>query len=563
MTSPAPGLDRKALLPYAIGFDLVVIAVGIGLLLPQHSGLILAPFLAAVGVAAARSGWKVGLTTTAFSLAGLLVGFGRVPPAQLLIFTLAGAAASALLGRRRAVSETADREHALVYARFTELAARVRSVAVPALMNLGLPLLVAVVYCNLSHILVENFSMPSILQPLILITAGLVLLYRDTFRPSASLVQPLTFALIGYCIVVFTSSNWARDIAPSNLELTDITKSFLLLFVVASAAATWRALRLALAAMVAGAALLSLITIIQVAIGNPGLHFGGLGGVQVGHLYGDLSEMRPSGPVGDPNYYARILLLAFPAAAFLGVGRTRARDRFVWLAAAGAIAVAILFTYSRGGMMTLAFLGLLLVLVRRVRINWVTVGIGAIALAAILPTSVGQRLLTIETLLSADDVYDVDASVGKRQQLLAVGWRMFTEHPFAGVGVGNFGSHYPAYANLVGSNTPDYTPMGARQYAHNLYLEMATETGLLGVLAFAIAMTVGMVTLWNARTTLLARGQQERAALVTAIAFAIAGYLLSSIFLQHSGFQRYLWLVLGLGVAAVRLTEEESQPAQG
>ncbi len=564
MTPAAPIFRRRSFLPYAIGFDLALIAVGASLLLPTRSGAILLPFLGAVALAAWRGGWRVGLATTAFSLLAIVITFGaNVPTGQLLLFVLSGIAASALLDATRGGAEPATSDSAAAESEPGDLqtlahsrrAVEFRRRALPLVMYAGLPALVLIVYLNLSYILIENFSIPSVLQPFILVLAGLILHFRDSLRPETVVLQAPALALIGYCLVVFASSSWARDAAVADLELTDLIKSLMLLIVAASLAASWRALRGALIALVAAAVFLSLIALVQVGLGDPSRQFGGLSEIEEGHLFGDRSELRPGGPVGDPNYFARILILAFPAAAFLGVGRRSRTEQATYLAGAAVIGLAILFTYSRGGMLSLAAVCLLLLILRRVRITRVTVLIAVVLLAALMPTNVGQRLLTIETLISTGSADGAnDSSMDKRKQLLAVAWRMFNDHPLAGVGVGNFGSHYGTYANQVGFAGPDYTPLGVRQYAHNLYLEAAVETGLLGLLALGAAMAVALAALYRARRTLLGRGETAHAAMVTAVAIAIIGYLLSSAFLHHSGVHRYLWLILGLGVAAVRLT---------
>ncbi|HEX6083724.1 MAG TPA: O-antigen ligase family protein [Thermoanaerobaculia bacterium] len=548
-------VDRRSVLQYAVGFDLVIIAVGIALLLPAGSGMTLVPFIAAVALATARSGWRVGLATTAFSLTALLLIFETlVPLLQMGMFAFIGVAASLLLDRSRAPEpDPADVEGVVELSTFT------RARAIPALMHFGLPLLALVVYLNLSNLFVENYSLPSILQPLILVLAGLVVHYREAFRPLATLLRPLTLALIAYCLVVFASSNWARSVSEADGALTELIKSLLLMLVAGSLAASWRALRGTLVVVACGAALLCMLQMVQVATGDRDLRFGGLAGVDEGHIFGDVSELRPAGPVGDPNYYARILVLAFPAAAFLGIGRRSRREQAFWIAAAGLIALGILFTYSRGGMLTLGAVVLLLVLVRRLPVNPVTVGIGVIGLIALIPTNVGQRFLTIESLFESDQM--MDASTEKRKQLLAVGWQIFADHPVAGVGAGNFGAHYPSYANLVGLTSLDFTAMGVRQYPHNLYLEMGIETGLIGLATFGGAMFIALAGLFRARRTLLARGEHGHAALVTAIAFAIIGYLLASLFL-HAGYPRYLWMFLGLAAAAIGLTEDVSREAR-
>lgn len=555
--------ERRAFLPYALGFDLVIVAAGIALLLPPHSAAVLVPFIAAVGLAASRDGAIVGFVTTGFSVVAFVITFGNaVTDAQLILLALIGSAVSALLDTRSVRTGAIAAESVAVAQQgqheLHSIATRIRGSVVRFLMEAGLPALVILVYMNISSILVENFGIRSVLQPLILITGGLVLLCRDEFRPGSAVLTPLGLALTAYCLVAFASSNWARDTAVADADLIDLAKSAMLLLIAASIAVSWRALRKALIALVAGAAIISILTLIQVVIGDPTLQFGGLAKIDQGHLYGDVTHLRPAGPLGDANYLARILILAFPLAAFLGVGTASRREQAMYVIAAALIGAGILFTYSRGGALSLAAVGGLMVLVGRVRVTPANVLVGVLVLVALIPTKVGKRLLTLESLLRSDtDLSVVDASAAKRRQLLGVASRVFIDNPLLGVGIGNFGKNYPAYANLVGLSTLDHIPAGVRQFAHNLYLEIAAETGLAGLLTFLGAMAVALVTLYRCRQALLARGHDGHAAMVTSIALGLAGYLLSSVFL-HSGWHRYLWLYLGFAVAADRLTKRSA-----
>jgi putative inorganic carbon (HCO3(-)) transporter len=496
------------------------------------------------------------------SLLALSTIFGdTVGGRYLLVFAGIGGASSLLLGIRPAPAIEAA---PIIVSKSETEARRARTLAF--LMYAGLPLLVLVVYLNVSRVLVERHSLPSILQPIILFLAASVIPFRAAFRPGATILRPLTILLISYWLIVFASSSWVRDAPTADLELGDLTKSLMLLIVVGSVAATWKSLRAALLALVAGAALLSLLTLTQVALGKPEMDFGGLAEVREGNVYGEVSEPRPAGPVSDPNYFARILVTALPAAALLGVARASRAERAACLAAAGLIAATIVVTYSRGGMMSMAAVAALLVAAGRVRLSWRNALVAVALVMAVLPTTAGKRLMTIQSVVGGEDAQaGADASVDKRRQLLGVGLRMFADHPLLGVGVGNFGSYYQTYANLVGMTGPDFTVMGVRQYPHNLYLEIAVETGLVGLGLFASAMAVAMVGLYRSRRELLARGELENAALVTSVGIGLAGYLLASVFLHHSGFSRYLWLVLGFAVAALKLSEQRlsgADPAQ-
>jgi hypothetical protein len=46
MSRPASAVARPRLIQYAFGFDAVLIAVGVGLLLPTHAGVPIVPFAA-------------------------------------------------------------------------------------------------------------------------------------------------------------------------------------------------------------------------------------------------------------------------------------------------------------------------------------------------------------------------------------------------------------------------------------------------------------------------------------------------------------------------------------
>jgi O-antigen ligase len=65
------------------------------------------------------------------------------------------------------------------------------------------------------------------------------------------------------------------------------------------------------------------------------------------------------------------------------------------------------------------------------------------------------------------------ASLAERSELLARGWHLFLEHPWLGIGPGQF-FHYPP------------TPGGHLTHPHNTLLGLLAEQGILGVAAFAL-----------------------------------------------------------------------------
>src|SRR5687768_651849 len=94
--------------------------------------------------------------------------------------------------------------------------------AVAALpFTLGLPLLVVVIYTDLSNALMSHYAMPSLLQPLIALLAFAVWWYRDRFRPSESALHPVVFLLGIYCVVLLAGTIWAVELELADARLAE------------------------------------------------------------------------------------------------------------------------------------------------------------------------------------------------------------------------------------------------------------------------------------------------------------------------------------------------------
>jgi O-antigen ligase len=73
----------------------------------------------------------------------------------------------------------------------------------------------------------------------------------------------------------------------------------------------------------------------------------------------------------------------------------------------------------------------------------------------------------------SDRIKIFDQSVYERQQFIKYGFQMWKDHPIIGVGLDNFRL-----------NIKKYWTMSNRSYAHNNYIELLADTGLLGFLAY-------------------------------------------------------------------------------
>jgi O-antigen ligase len=220
--------------------------------------------------------------------------------------------------------------------------------------------------------------------------------------------------------------------------------------------------------------------------------------------------VRAYGTIGAPNSFAGYLNMAWPLALALTVGAIRQAFRpatgrqpslvvgrwsLVGWGAAAALALitivllaALVASFSRGAWLGAAagLLAMTLALGPRAG-RWAIAALcgGALLLAlggaGLLPDALATRVSSISKNLALFDasnvpVTDQNFAVVERMAQIQAGWRMFLAHPFSGVGPGNYTPAYPDFA--VGSW------YASRGHAHNYYLHMAAEAGIVGALAY-------------------------------------------------------------------------------
>jgi O-antigen ligase len=146
----------------------------------------------------------------------------------------------------------------------------------------------------------------------------------------------------------------------------------------------------------------------------------------------------------------------------------RTTKRWLWIGSAAVIFVALLFTLSRTpiGLAAVA-VALLLLAATRPRV-WV-------------PVLVAGAILFLATPPLRARMTDFDTD---RLSLWRMGWRIFTDNWFFGVGPGNYIASLPAYRQ-PGIVYEDVTP-------HNSLLYVAAESGLLAALALALAIGLSL-----------------------------------------------------------------------
>ncbi|MGQ9925244.1 MAG: O-antigen ligase family protein [Chloroflexaceae bacterium] len=228
-------------------------------------------------------------------------------------------------------------------------------------------------------------------------------------------------------------------------------------------------------------------------------------------------RVRAYGTIGQPNSFAGYMNQSWPLAVSLALfalvglrqGAPR-RPALLTLAFAGVAALltggALIASFSRGGwigavagMLTLVSAAFMLLpadaraLTRRFLVALAAVGLALLALSGggLLSRAVEQRAVSLVRNLRLFDVRSVavtpeNFAIVDRMAHLQAGWNMFRSRPLLGVGPGNYSIAYER------TPAPDAPPFSVRPWyrsrghAHNYYLHIAAEAGVVGLAAYLL-----------------------------------------------------------------------------
>jgi O-antigen ligase len=262
-----------------------------------------------------------------------------------------------------------------------------------------------------------------------------------------------------------------------------------------------------------------------------------------------LSGRSSNALFGDPNYYACFLVMVLCIALAL----SSLERRRLWRVSAGYCAlvlfVGILTTVSRAGYIAtvVVMTGMIIFFFnhRRMRkqILWGAVIVATVA--AVLTTATQLPSNIIRVFAMGDRVQMAvagkDGSVNQRAKIFTVGTRIVASHPIIGVGFGNFEKWYDFYRE------GDLSTQNARA-AHNTYLKMFAETGIIGLAAGLLfyCLLIGALV----RALRSASAYRDKAILFGFI-MALLAYFIMNVTLDQI-YEAHFWVFAGLSMAAVR-----------
>ncbi len=259
-------------------------------------------------------------------------------------------------------------------------------------------------------------------------------------------------------------------------------------------------------------------------------------GIQTSLSWIDLKQAeeiktRVFGPFDNPNIFAEYLTFVLPVALVLWLTERRFGGKLIWTGVAVVTGAALVATFSRGGWLAALTGVLVLGLVWEPRLLVLT-ALVAMALPALAPQQVVSRAASIGSLEDSSNVF--------RLSIWAASLKMIAAYWLTGIGPGTaaFNQVYPRF---MIAGTPAI-------HSHNLYLQLALELGVPGLLAFLWL----LLAVFSRSFMVLPRLSYHDRGVLAALLAALTGFLLHGA-VDNVWYSPKLtllfWLTLGLAVA--------------
>lgn len=418
----------------------------------------------------------------------------------------------------------------------------------------SLLILVFITYTRFSDIMIKFHGLPSITQPYMALLVFIIIARKLLFGKNPKGWVPITLFIIAYGLLGLTSFLYAIYPASTRTVLIGFAKDAIIAIAVVILLQRVATLHRVVWTLLAAGIFIGSLSVFQQLTGTFENNYWGFAQAPFMAIAGGTRDYRLSGPFGHPNAFSRFMLALVPIALDRLWSEQKRPLRVLAAWAVAVCTLSVLFSFSRG-----AFLGLVLILaatfIRRPPSPialLVTILMG-IFLLQYVPARYTERIGTLLFFLPGSETQiEEEGSFRTRTSVQIAGWMMFTEHPFTGVGLDNFPPNYLEYSRRIGLDR------SANEQAapHNLYIQIASEQGLLGLAWFGLLTWFVFRNLSQARKDFMAAGMENYAGMVLAIGLGIASLYITGLF-AHLTRARFFWLFWAIAFATPYVAKRE------
>ena len=247
----------------------------------------------------------------------------------------------------------------------------------------------------------------------------------------------------------------------------------------------------------------------------------------------------------NPNMLATYLVLTIPFVLICAVNKNlSAKLRMISLFGTLISVVCIVLTWSRG-----AWLGLIvamvlfsLIIFKHSLKYWLAVGLTSPFWSRLIPSNVMTRFMSIGDLADSSTYYRLYTWKGSL--------KLFSDYWMSGIGVGEaaFAQVYPLYA---------YVGIESTVHSHNLFLQIAIELGVMGLLVFLIIMFLtAQKGFWGLKNTHDSVVKLFIAAALSGLVGALAHGMVDHIWYNYRVFFAF-WIIVAIVSSGAEATRKE------
>jgi len=265
------------------------------------------------------------------------------------------------------------------------------------------------------------------------------------------------------------------------------------------------------------------------------------------------SGVRIFGTTENPNILASELVFLVPLLICLFVNQKKIMVKGLIVLIAFLVMVAIVLTFSRAGAIVLLFVLFFSIknfVFKKQRISLAvlyTLSVMIVGMLLILPFLPEQYLERLQTITNLEEI-----SVRSRLEAWKIASEITIENPFLGAGPGLF----PFEFGLKALSSPEIKTRFMLLHAHNLYLNVSAECGILASLLLILLIYFSWKHLNVARVQFKEKGDFLLSDVSGALAISLIAFALLNMLTSHLQLLIF-WIIIGFSVALRELSRNE------
>lgn len=309
--------------------------------------------------------------------------------------------------------------------------------------------------------------LPDMLSLLFMIYLVFIFLFNNIFGEGYTIKQSFVhMPIVVFILAIIIATVTSLDPMGSFRDLAIHLSALGLLFIMVNSVNSKSELNVMLTAFVFTATLVALYGIYQYFVGVE------LDPAWVDKAINPDITIRVFSVFGNPNILAEYLIMSIPVSVALFWNSKRLIKKSIFLLTSMILAGTLVLTLSRGGWVGFAFGIFVFMFLVEKRLLLLCIPVGVLSVF-VLPQSIINRIQTIGNLTDSSNAWRITT------------WQITTDiirdHWVAGVGFGYmpFKKTFETYIRTMPTS-----------HAHNTYLEIAAELGIVGIILFIILIFV-------------------------------------------------------------------------